>query len=124
MVDKRVRAHVKLRLGGSSQAPRPSECDGQMDGVRFSAWRLSRNVQAADRSASCADAGEPNFFANSTVWLTRPFAPPRQFKKRAPRAVSEVKKFAQKAMGTSDVRIDQKLNKYLWGNGVKNVPVR
>lgn len=48
----------------------------------------------------------------------------RQFKKRAPRAVSEVKKFAQKAMGTADVRIDQKLNKYLWGNGIKNVPVR
>lgn len=58
------------------------------------------------------------------MWLTRPFALSRQFKKRAPRAVSEVKKFAQKAMGTSDVRIDQKLNKYLWGNGVKNVPVR
>ena len=38
--------------------------------------------------------------------------------------MSEVKKFAQKAMGTSDVRIDQKLNKYLWGNGIKNVPVR
>lgn len=49
---------------------------------------------------------------------------PRQFKKRAPRAVSEVKKFAMKVMGTSDVRVDQKLNKYLWGNGVKNVPVR
>eukprot|EP00281_Chroomonas_sp_CCMP1168_P003597 CAMPEP_0206275874 /NCGR_PEP_ID=MMETSP0047_2-20121206/35997_1 /ASSEMBLY_ACC=CAM_ASM_000192 /TAXON_ID=195065 /ORGANISM="Chroomonas mesostigmatica_cf, Strain CCMP1168" /LENGTH=117 /DNA_ID=CAMNT_0053705337 /DNA_START=29 /DNA_END=382 /DNA_ORIENTATION=- len=48
----------------------------------------------------------------------------KQFKKRAPRAVSEVKKFALKAMGTSDVRIDQKLNKYLWGTGVKNVPYR
>eukprot|EP00284_Hemiselmis_tepida_P007227 CAMPEP_0174924156 /NCGR_PEP_ID=MMETSP1355-20121228/7063_1 /TAXON_ID=464990 /ORGANISM="Hemiselmis tepida, Strain CCMP443" /LENGTH=117 /DNA_ID=CAMNT_0016169927 /DNA_START=37 /DNA_END=390 /DNA_ORIENTATION=+ len=48
----------------------------------------------------------------------------KQFKKRAPRAVSEVKKFAQKAMGTTDVRIDQRLNKHLWSRGVKNVPVR
>eukprot|EP00285_Hemiselmis_virescens_P006559 CAMPEP_0173379184 /NCGR_PEP_ID=MMETSP1356-20130122/2236_1 /TAXON_ID=77927 ORGANISM="Hemiselmis virescens, Strain PCC157" /NCGR_SAMPLE_ID=MMETSP1356 /ASSEMBLY_ACC=CAM_ASM_000847 /LENGTH=117 /DNA_ID=CAMNT_0014332487 /DNA_START=53 /DNA_END=406 /DNA_ORIENTATION=+ len=48
----------------------------------------------------------------------------KQFKKRAPRAVSEVKKFATKIMRTADVRIDQKLNKHLWGNGVKNVPVR
>jgi large subunit ribosomal protein L31e len=27
-------------------------------------------------------------------------------------------------MGTSDVRIDQKLNKFLWSKGVKNVPYR
>mmetsp|Transcript_56292 Transcript_56292/g.131866 ORF Transcript_56292/g.131866 Transcript_56292/m.131866 type:complete len:119 (-) Transcript_56292:59-415(-) len=46
------------------------------------------------------------------------------FKKRAPRSVTEVKKFAKKVMGTSDVRIDQKLNKYLWSKGVKNVPYR
>ncbi|EKX54579.1 large subunit ribosomal protein L31e, cytoplasmic [Guillardia theta CCMP2712] len=46
------------------------------------------------------------------------------FKRRAPRAVSEVKKFATKAMGTSDVRVDQKLNKFLWSKGVKNVPYR
>ena len=36
------------------------------------------------------------------------------FKKRAPRAVKEIKKFAQKAMKTSDVRIDVKLNKAVW----------
>ena len=36
------------------------------------------------------------------------------FKKRAPRAVKEIKKFAQKAMRTSDVRIDVKLNKAVW----------
>mmetsp|Transcript_32284 Transcript_32284/g.66793 ORF Transcript_32284/g.66793 Transcript_32284/m.66793 type:complete len:119 (+) Transcript_32284:48-404(+) len=46
------------------------------------------------------------------------------FKRRAPRAISEVKKFATKAMGTTDVRIDQKLNKFLWSKGVKNVPYR
>ena len=32
-------------------------------------------------------------------------------KKRAPRAVSEIKQYAQKAMLTKDVRIDTKLNK-------------
>ena len=36
------------------------------------------------------------------------------FKKRAPRAVKEIKKFAQKAMKTSDVRLDVKLNKAVW----------
>lgn len=46
------------------------------------------------------------------------------FKKRAPRAVKEIRKFAEKAMGTSDVRIDVKLNKELWRQGIKNVPFR
>lgn len=36
------------------------------------------------------------------------------FKKRAPRAVKEIKKFAQKAMKTKDVRVDVKLNKAVW----------
>jgi len=36
------------------------------------------------------------------------------FKKRAPRAVKEIKKFAQKIMMTSDVRVDVKLNKAIW----------
>lgn len=46
------------------------------------------------------------------------------FKKRAPRAVKEIRAFAQKAMGTSDVRLDVKLNKAVWTQGIKNVPVR
>mmetsp|Transcript_2143 Transcript_2143/g.2488 ORF Transcript_2143/g.2488 Transcript_2143/m.2488 type:complete len:131 (+) Transcript_2143:313-705(+) len=46
------------------------------------------------------------------------------FKKKAPRAVKEIKKFAEKAMGTKDVRIDAQLNKYVWSRGVKNVPTR
>ena len=36
------------------------------------------------------------------------------FKKKAPRAVKEVRKFAQKMMKTSDVRLDVKLNKEIW----------
>jgi len=47
-----------------------------------------------------------------------------QFKRRAPRAVKAIRTFAQKAMGTTDVRIDPALNKHVWGNGIKNVPTR
>ena len=31
------------------------------------------------------------------------------FKKKAPNAIKEIRKFAQKAMGTTDVRVDVKL---------------
>ncbi|OSD00539.1 hypothetical protein PYCCODRAFT_691351 [Trametes coccinea BRFM310] len=48
----------------------------------------------------------------------------RSFKKRAPWAVKSVVDFAQKAMGTSDVRIDPKLNQALWAQGIKSVPHR
>ena len=48
----------------------------------------------------------------------------QQFKRRAPRAVKEIRKFAQKAMGTSDVRIDAGLNKKIWSTGIKNPPTR
>lgn len=46
------------------------------------------------------------------------------FKKKAPRAIKVIKSFASKAMGTKDVRIDAKLNKYVWSQGIKNVPTR
>ncbi|CAN5953822.1 unnamed protein product [Sphagnum jensenii] len=36
------------------------------------------------------------------------------FKKKAPKAIKEIRKFAQKAMGTSDVRLDVKLDKHIW----------
>ncbi|VDP15910.1 unnamed protein product [Soboliphyme baturini] len=46
------------------------------------------------------------------------------FKKRAPRAIKEIKKFAVKQMGTPDVRIETRLNKHVWHKGIKNVPFR
>merc|ERR1711976_624985 len=46
------------------------------------------------------------------------------YKKRAPRALKEIRKFAVKQMGTPDVRIDTRLNKYIWSNGKANVPFR
>merc|ERR1712170_26187 len=46
------------------------------------------------------------------------------FKKRAPRALKELRKFAEKMMGTPDVRIDTRLNKHMWSKGIRNVPYR
>ncbi|KAD4180364.1 hypothetical protein E3N88_28955 [Mikania micrantha] len=46
------------------------------------------------------------------------------FKKKAPKAIKEIKKFAQKAMGTTDVRVDVKLNKHVWSRGIRSVPRR
>ncbi|KNZ79257.1 60S ribosomal protein L31, partial [Termitomyces sp. J132] len=48
----------------------------------------------------------------------------RSFKKRAPWAVKSVVDFAQKAMGTSDVRLDPRLNQAIWAQGIKTVPHR
>jgi large subunit ribosomal protein L31e len=48
----------------------------------------------------------------------------RSFKQRAPWAVKSVVEFAKNAMGTSDVRIDPKLNQELWARGIKSVPHR
>mmetsp|Transcript_46210 Transcript_46210/g.130680 ORF Transcript_46210/g.130680 Transcript_46210/m.130680 type:complete len:121 (+) Transcript_46210:70-432(+) len=47
-----------------------------------------------------------------------------QFKKRAPRAIREIRKFTERVMSTKDIRIDTKLNKFIWSNGIRNVPRR
>lgn len=47
-----------------------------------------------------------------------------QFKKKAPRAVTEVRKWVTKMMRTPDVRIDPKLNQFLWNQGIRNLPRR
>ncbi|KAG0651988.1 large ribosomal subunit [Hyphodiscus hymeniophilus] len=46
------------------------------------------------------------------------------FKKRAPRAIKEIKKFATLSMGTTDVRLDPQLNKKVWEAGIKGCPFR
>ncbi|KAF2809304.1 uncharacterized protein BDZ99DRAFT_476748 [Mytilinidion resinicola] len=46
------------------------------------------------------------------------------FKKRAPRAIKEIKAFAESSMGTKDVRLDPQLNKKVWEAGIKGVPYR
>ncbi|XP_064338891.1 large ribosomal subunit protein eL31-like [Camelus dromedarius] len=44
------------------------------------------------------------------------------FKKCAPRALREIRKFAMKGMRTPDVRIDTRLNKAVWAKPIRNVP--
>lgn len=46
------------------------------------------------------------------------------FKKRAPKAVKAIKKFATLHMGTTDVRLDPKLNVQIWKRGVQGVQNR
>jgi large subunit ribosomal protein L31e len=46
------------------------------------------------------------------------------FKKKAPRAIRAIKKFATQMMGTKDVRVDTQLNKFVWSKGIRNVPYR
>lgn len=47
-----------------------------------------------------------------------------QFKQKTTKAVREIKKFAEKNMLTSDVRIAPELNQFIWSQGVRNVPRR
>ena len=46
------------------------------------------------------------------------------FKAKTPRGIKKIKEFAQKAMGTKDVRIDTDVNKFVWAQGVRNPPKR
>merc|ERR1711991_773397 len=43
-------------------------------------------------------------------------------KKRAPRATREIRAFAKRQLGTSDVRIDVNMN--IWSRGIRHVPKR
>ena len=45
-----------------------------------------------------------------------------QFKKRAPRCIRDIKRFATKEMFTKEVKIDTDLNRFIWVNGIRNVP--
>ena len=45
-----------------------------------------------------------------------------QFKKRGKRAISEIRRFAQKQMWTMDVRMDSELNHYIWRTGIRDIP--
>lgn len=54
-----------------------------------------------------------------THLIAQYFCTLRGFKKRAPRALKEIRKFAMKEMGTPDVRIDTRLNKAVWTKGIR-----
>lgn len=46
------------------------------------------------------------------------------FKRKTPKAIKAIKDFATKAMKTSDIRVDPKVNKEIWKHGVRNPPKR
>merc|ERR1711976_1043968 len=46
------------------------------------------------------------------------------FKKKAPKAIKAIRNFAREAMRTEDVRVDVKLNQFVWSQGIRNVPKR
>ena len=41
------------------------------------------------------------------------------YKKKAPRAIKVIKAFARREMRTKDIRIDTRVNKFVWTNGIK-----
>lgn len=45
-------------------------------------------------------------------------------KNKAPKAIKAIKQFAERAMGTKDVRLDPILNKAVWEKGIRAVPTR
>jgi large subunit ribosomal protein L31e len=45
-----------------------------------------------------------------------------QFKKRAPRCIRDIRRFATKEMHTEEVRVDPGLNRAIWVNGIRNIP--
>merc|ERR1711871_782921 len=45
-----------------------------------------------------------------------------QFKKRAPRAIRNIKRFAMGEMYVKDVRVETNLNRFIWSSGIRNVP--
>ncbi|KAG9043482.1 60S ribosomal protein L31 [Tulasnella sp. UAMH 9824] len=58
-----------------------------------------------------------------TVHLQK-FVRDKQFKRRTPTAIKGIILFAQRHMGTKDVRIDPKLNEAVWAKGVRYPPRR
>merc|ERR1711911_43043 len=58
-----------------------------------------------------------------TIKLTAPLHRVTRLK-RPPRAIKVVRDFAKKTMNTEDVRIEVRLNKYLWSKGIRAVPKR
>ncbi|KAL2555200.1 60S ribosomal protein L31 [Forsythia ovata] len=57
-------------------------------------------------------------------WLLFDTFPSSTFKKKASKAIKEIKKFAQKTIGTTYIRVDVELNKQIYNCGIQSVPRR
>jgi len=85
---------------------------------------LSQQLQYKHRSVICLSVGiyrveittEANVFLLNLMCHCSVCS---GFKRRAPRAIKEIRKFAEKMMGTADVRIDTRLNKHMWSQGIR-----
>lgn len=87
-------------------------------------------------NALCVLCSPSVFYLHTRSCIAHPFLPALPqinlhkrihktcFKKRAPKAVKQIREFASKVMGTKDVRLDVKLNKVVWSQGIRSVPVR
>lgn len=67
---------------------------------------------------------QPDIITRETTIHIHKYIHGHSFKTRAPRAIKTIRQFAVKMMRTSDVRLDPKLNKAVWKQGIKNVPHR
>lgn len=47
-----------------------------------------------------------------------------QFKRKAPKALTSLRNLVAKMMKTTDVRIDPKLNQFIWNQGIRSLPRR
>ena len=87
--------------------------------VSTSLYHLQMAKDSGAKAARAADIVSREYTVNLHKRIHR-----ISFKKRAPRAIQEIKKFAKKMMRTNDVRISTDLNKAVWAKGVRNVPYR
>ena len=66
----------------------------------------------------------PSEVAIDTTINIHKLAHKTQFKKKAPKALTEIRNLVAKMMKTSDVRIDPNLNQFVWNQGIRNLPRR
>ena len=69
-------------------------------------------------------ADRPELLSIETTVHMHKYLKGRTFKKRAPFAVKVLRKVAKQFMGTDDNRVDVRLNKHVWSQGIKGCPVR
>jgi len=107
------------------QGPRPDWADRCVTSYASAhPWLPIRNSLSAEMPSAESKKSKPQLSSQELTIHVHKLIHKVQFKKRAPRAVKEIKKIAARRFGTSDVRIDVKLNKHLFSKGIKSVPVR
>merc|ERR1711915_1055715 len=94
--------------------------------VFYKILTMAKNKQAV-KAKSAPKAARSSFdkvvTRECTVKLTAPLHRVTRLK-RAPTAIKIIRNFAKKEMRTEEVRIDTRLNKFLWSNGIRSVPKR